>query len=246
MVARADRDRDEEAEHRERASGQQPFQLLSPVTARAAVQDDLADDPRERDREEDEHDDGEAGAAAAAGAELLELAGGVDPDRVLGEGAEIRDHEMADQHGHEHDVRPERPTPWSRDLAVGEEEDRQRQEHEHRRPPLGQEDGEPRERKAVVVDVVGTDGVEAGVGAVGRGHGDREEEPADRVPRLPARDERADGGERDHQQRLPDPAEGELMRDCRQRKSRHDQYRRSRAEPEGELRVPERAPALTA
>ena len=223
MVARADRDREEEADHRERASGQQPLQLLAPVTARAAVEDDLADDPRERDREEEEHDDGEAGAAAAAAAELLELAGGVDPDRVLGEGAEVRDHEVADQHGHERDVHPERPTPPPRDLAVGEEEDRQRQEHEHRGPPLSQEDGEPRERKAVVIDVVGADGVEAGVGAVGRSDGDREEEPADRVPRLPARDERTDGRERDHQQQLPDPAEGELVRERRQRETRHDQ-----------------------
>ena len=236
MVARADRDREEEADHRERASGQQPLQLLAQVTPRAAVEDDLADDPRERDRDEEEHDDGEAGVVAAA-AELLELAGGVDPDRVLGEGAEVRDHEVADQDGHERDVHPERPTPPPRDLAVGEEEDRQRQEHEHRRPPLGQEDGEPRERKAVVVDVVGTDGVEAGVGAVGRSDGDREEEPADRVPRLPARDERADGRERDHQQQLPDPAEGELVRERRQRETRHDQQCGGSAEPECEVRV---------
>ena len=114
------------------------------------------------------------------------------------------DREVDDEHGHERDVRAKRPAPQPGDPAVGEEEDGQRQKHEHRRPALGEEDGEPREREAVVVDVVRADGVEAGVRAAGRGDRDREQDPADRVPRLPARDERADGGERDHQQRLSD------------------------------------------
>ncbi len=85
-----------------------------------------------------------------------------------------------------------------------------------------------------MVDAVRADGVEAGVGAVARGHGDREQKPADRVPRLPARDERADGRERDHQQQLPDPAERELVREGRQREARDDQQRRRGTEPQGD------------
>ena len=81
-----------------------------------------------------------------------------------------------------------------------------------------------------MVDVVRAYRIEPGVRGAHRRGGDHEEDPADRVPRLPARDERADDGERDHERRLSDSAGGELVREGREREARHDQQRRHGAE----------------
>jgi hypothetical protein len=51
---------------------------------------------------------------------------------------------------------------------------------------------------------------------------------------LPARDERANDGERDHQQPLSDPAERQLVRKRGQRGARSDEQRRHAAEQESE------------
>ena len=129
-----------------------------------------------------------------------EAAARLDVDAVLGD----RVYDDCDRAGELHRAqdqhRPPDRLPASRgQLAVREPQHGQHEQDESGRPRGLHQHGEPAERKAAVAEPVAQDQVEAGVGAEREQAGLAQQEPAERVARVVARNQQSDEGE--HQAR---------------------------------------------
>ena len=223
-----------EPDDRDHRPAEQPLQLLAVLAARAPVAEHLPEHGDEPEGDERDRQDAVSGGRAGR----RERALSVDPD-VPGT---HRGHVLpgvADKHDRaDREVGPDHPAPAPRQTAVGEERDRQRQQDDQPDPARRQERSHARKRQVVPLAVV-HDRVAPGVGREQEGERQPEQDPADRIARLPPRDDVADDPER-HQRQPRDLAWLTMVSGTR-RPSGARSRRRARARGDASRSRPARA-----
>ena len=198
--------RDEPAGDGHRCSRHQPLQLGAAYSGRAPIAGYLRGDPRDAKHEdaEEEHVLVDAPPRPCSRRVILEqkVAGRIDvhparSDRVDGDA--VRGHEP-DHASHAEAREPESPAP-RRHRAVREQQDRQREARDSRRPRGLQQDCDVPERQAPVMLAVVENRIRRRGVIEGETECAAEQYPAHRVPRLPAGHDEADDcepGNEDH------------------------------------------------
>ena len=241
-------DRDDRPHDARGRSADQPLQLLPPLAAGTAPRSDLAGDegkPQQRQRQCGHRKQGDR-----AGDSVRVRAARVVAERVhphgLSENRCLRG-ELTDQEQHRKpDVQLQHAAPASRRHApVRKQQDRGQAEDERAQARGAKPvDDDPAERQPARVRSVGQDRVELLVGLQKPDQADREQDPANRVARLPSRHDEAyhDEHRNDHREH-PVAGDTQVVRQHRQRHESREQARRECYQEQRRPRVRSHNPA---